>query len=412
MEPPGQGAAHFHTGVDYGVPDHSPLFSPIDGTIRIQQGTWGPGGNEVTVVADDGSSFLLGHVSGFNVEPGQRVTAGTQVATSGGAGEPGSGMSTGAHLHLEYRDPKGNLQDASTVVGQINSGAYQHPQATTPPPERFYQDVLKRAGLPVTPRNTQVLVTMQQGEGGDGMSRNNPLNSTQGMPGSSSVQGNSAGVQTYQSYDQGVQATAKTLINGNFGGLVAGLQNDQPPSYYASGPGAQALQTWQGGSQTDVNLMGKAPDPGANPGQDPSKVAEFATQLQGAGVEPEIFTHLFPFVSSARRKLLGSDVQTQISDLSKYVGMSTADVMGAIRGEPHPKAPQYSAGQVDDMQRMAMTHSVPLAGRMPVMSEIYGFLSGGASWKDVQQHYSTPPPPPPSQTTSDPIHQTKGLRQF
>src|SRR5258708_11810276 len=78
MEPSGGGYAHFHTGVDYEVPDRSPLAAMKTGTIHVNR-SWGSGpsgaGWNVTLKADDGWTYLYGHVSGFAVQDGQHVDA-------------------------------------------------------------------------------------------------------------------------------------------------------------------------------------------------------------------------------------------------------------------------------------------------------------------------------------------------
>lgn len=116
-----------HTGVDYAVPDHSPLYSVGKGTVRINQ-DWsmpgGPQGYAVSVVTDDGFTYLYGHVQQFTVKDGQKVGPGQQIALSGGAaGDPGQGFSTGAHLHFEVHGPDGRLIDPTTIVQAAAEGA-------------------------------------------------------------------------------------------------------------------------------------------------------------------------------------------------------------------------------------------------------------------------------------------------
>ena len=86
----------------------------------------------------------------------------------------------------------------------------------------------------------------------------NPLNTTQGAPGAKSM--NSVGVKSYNSWDQGMEATVQTLMNGKYSGILAALQqgtntagvlsavNASPwgtkiPGYAAGNPSTVGAQT-------------------------------------------------------------------------------------------------------------------------------------------------------------------------
>jgi len=76
--------------------------------------------------------------------------------------------------------------------------------------EDFARAVLRELGAPVTHRNLWALVSWMQAEGG--FARYNPLNTTQEMPGATDY--NWVGVKNYTSFEQGVEATVKTLNYG------------------------------------------------------------------------------------------------------------------------------------------------------------------------------------------------------
>lgn len=89
-------------------------------------------------------------------------------------------------------------------------------------PKTFAEAVLSSLGLPQTSSNVQALVAWQKKEGGNWQNgaRYNPLNTTLRLPGSTVMSGgSSAGVQSYTSWDQGVQATAETLRMSNYSGI-------------------------------------------------------------------------------------------------------------------------------------------------------------------------------------------------
>jgi murein DD-endopeptidase MepM/ murein hydrolase activator NlpD len=94
---------HTHGGIDYAVPVGTPVRAPAAGTIDVA-GARGALGNAIYINFGGGTTGRFGHLSKFNVKPGDTVDAGDIIGYTGGArGEPGSGRSTGAHLHYEVR---------------------------------------------------------------------------------------------------------------------------------------------------------------------------------------------------------------------------------------------------------------------------------------------------------------------
>ncbi len=67
------------------------------GTVA-SAGTEGGYGRVVRLQHDDGTVTLYAHLSELLVQPGQRVTAGTDVGREGSSGD-----STDPHLHFEVR---------------------------------------------------------------------------------------------------------------------------------------------------------------------------------------------------------------------------------------------------------------------------------------------------------------------
>lgn len=104
----GTSRATQHTGYDVSLPLGTKLFTPISGVVDCvgSRGTprWGQGcgayadtisggvGN-ITIFGDSGHKLTLGHCNQALVTPGQRVTAGQPVVTSGGMNGP--------HVHIE-----------------------------------------------------------------------------------------------------------------------------------------------------------------------------------------------------------------------------------------------------------------------------------------------------------------------
>jgi hypothetical protein len=76
--------------------------------------------------------------------------------------------------------------------------------------------VLYLVGAPLNEHNAKFLDGWHRAEGG--RARFNPLNTTQPWPGATNF--NSAGVKSYKTRRNGVDATVKTLKNGNYNKIL------------------------------------------------------------------------------------------------------------------------------------------------------------------------------------------------
>lgn len=84
-----------HAGLDIANATGTPIYAVSDGVV-IASGPVAGYGLWVKVRHPDGTVTLYGHIDTTEVEVGQRVMAGDQIATVGNRGN-----STGPHLHLE-----------------------------------------------------------------------------------------------------------------------------------------------------------------------------------------------------------------------------------------------------------------------------------------------------------------------
>nr|WP_231976699.1 M23 family metallopeptidase [Mycobacterium sp. E740] len=84
-----------HAGIDLANSIGTPILAAADGVV-IAAGPQAGYGNWVKLRHADGTVTLYGHLSAWNVEVGQRVWAGDQIAKMGNTGN-----STGPHLHFE-----------------------------------------------------------------------------------------------------------------------------------------------------------------------------------------------------------------------------------------------------------------------------------------------------------------------
>ena len=133
--PGGVGSTN-HMGVDYGIPQGTPLAVKKPGKV-IDTTVPAIGNNgEVYIQHDDGSRSRYLHMSKVAVSPGSVVTPGTLIGETGGQpGTPGAGPTTGPHLHFEYYPTRsGGPVDGSPFASSVFTVGGEVTTTGTPPP--------------------------------------------------------------------------------------------------------------------------------------------------------------------------------------------------------------------------------------------------------------------------------------
>lgn len=120
------------------------------------------------------------------------------------------------------------------------------------------QAVLKSLGAPASANNLRLLNAWQRAEGGG--ARFNPLNTTQPAPGASNF--NSIGVKNYLSANQGTSATSRTLLNGRYDAVVAGLRQNAAPAQIARAVGDSP---WGTSGSLILDVLGSPGGGGGSP---------------------------------------------------------------------------------------------------------------------------------------------------
>lgn len=119
-----------HNGVDWASVVKTPSYAMKDGRIIVARNDGKVGyGRHVRIQHDNGIS-IYGHLSEIKVAVGDYVKAGQLIGLTGGAvTDPGSGWSTGPHLHAEYRlegvpnpVPGGYVYNAIDILPLLVSG--------------------------------------------------------------------------------------------------------------------------------------------------------------------------------------------------------------------------------------------------------------------------------------------------
>jgi murein DD-endopeptidase MepM/ murein hydrolase activator NlpD len=92
---PFTGRKDFHPGIDISTPEGTKVVAPADGVV-VAAGRRGAYGNAIIINHGHGTTTRYGHLSGFNVHPGQRVRRGDVIGSVGN-----TGRSNAPHLHYE-----------------------------------------------------------------------------------------------------------------------------------------------------------------------------------------------------------------------------------------------------------------------------------------------------------------------
>lgn len=96
-----------HPGVDFANAQGTPIPSVVPGVVTKAESGHSQGeqnfGNTVEIRDANGDTHQFHHLQNINVQPGQQVQRGQQVATMGNTGATYSPSGKGDGTHLDYR---------------------------------------------------------------------------------------------------------------------------------------------------------------------------------------------------------------------------------------------------------------------------------------------------------------------
>lgn len=156
------------------------------------------------------------------------------------------------------------------------------PASQTYGPTLFADSVLRGIGAPVTQTNRSLIYAWMRGEGT--RAANNPLATTQDAPGATDF--NSIGVKNYPTFQEGVQATVRTLLNGRYNGIVNDLRVGNVDPYNIVQRNAQEFDTWGTGAGLVGQLVGGPPPGNVSPWQVGKNWSAGANDIKQAALKP------------------------------------------------------------------------------------------------------------------------------
>lgn len=141
----------------------------------------------------------------------------------------------------------------TAVTTNLGTNLNTAPNYDIATPGQWAQSQLEYMGFPATQNNIDFLVSWAAMEGGNwnNTAQFNPLNTTLRVPGSTVMSGgNTAGVQAYTSWQQGLEATAQTLAG--YPAILAALKAGNAMDVNRSGGMGNDLSKWSGGGYTQI----------------------------------------------------------------------------------------------------------------------------------------------------------------
>lgn len=128
-----------HKGIDIAAPTGTPIYAATSGRAVVKPNTKGGYGNLLEILGDEYDTRYA-HISSFEVGDNARVNRGQVVAKVGN-----TGRSTGAHLHFEVRDKRGNDVDPGTVMALPPKGNIEK-SSVVPSQQNRDVDFIERDG--------------------------------------------------------------------------------------------------------------------------------------------------------------------------------------------------------------------------------------------------------------------------
>jgi hypothetical protein len=219
----------------------------LGGSFLVYRYTSGPFAGRYEFVAEDFTP---------HVKVGQQIKRGQVLGTATG-GQHGiergwaagaTSLQAAAHSHYIEGIATAEGLDFRKFITGDQLGA-----ATVNAASMFVDAVLHAIGAPLTATNRALLNAWMKAE--NTKAANNPLATTQSYPGATNLAGNTSGVKNYPTFAAGVAATAKTLTNGRYPGIVSSLRAGNVAPNAVVNRYALEFNTWGTGAGAVISQL-------------------------------------------------------------------------------------------------------------------------------------------------------------
>ena len=113
-------ARKMHWGMDFSAPQGTPIHATGDGAVTRADNLSSGYGKHVRIDHGFGYVSLYGHMSGYNVKPGQKVRRGDLIGFVGS-----TGRSEGPHCHYEVWKDGEKINPMHFYYGSLTAEEYE-----------------------------------------------------------------------------------------------------------------------------------------------------------------------------------------------------------------------------------------------------------------------------------------------
>lgn len=254
--------------------------------------------------------------------------------------------------------------------------------------EQWARELLSRMGYSTSKSNVTAIMAWMRAEGGNwnNTAKYNPLNTTQRMSGSHSM--NSVGVQAYSSWDQGFDATIKTLRNGYYKGILSALSSGKSANAVASAVTSSPWGTKHisvGGITITGSTLSSSGVDGSVAKDSKATAEDYGFTLALLNANPELKKI---FAKATKGGWSAEKFQAEIRDTKwwKSHSQQERDYLVKRYGDPASAKQEYSQARIH-VQQLAGTLGIQASDQTKARLDAWAYNVAAKGWSDDQLRF-------------------------